>query len=51
MSIHKEVKFEDEICDHLSPCGWLYVDKDATDYDRQLALCPADVLAWVQLNQ
>ncbi len=47
MSLHKEIKFEDEICDELSAAGWLYAKDDATKYDRQLALFPADVLAWV----
>jgi len=51
MDIHKEIKFEDEICEHLSANGWLYAEKDAADYDRQLALFPADVLAWVQETQ
>ena len=51
MSLHKEIKSEDEICEHLSANGWLYAEKDAADYDRQLALFPADVLAWVQETQ
>jgi len=51
MSLHKEIKFEDEICEHLAAHGWLYVENDAADYDRQLALFPADVLAWVQETQ
>lgn len=51
MSLHKEVKLEDEICDHLSANGWLYAEKDASDYDRQLALFPADVLACIQQQQ
>ena len=48
MSLHKEIEFEDEICQQLSAHGWLYGEKDAADYDRQLALFPADVLTWVQ---
>ena len=51
MNLHKEIKFEDEICEHLSANDWLYAEKDAADYDRQLALFPADVLAWVQEAQ
>lgn len=51
MSLHKEIKLEDEICDHLSSAGWRYAEKDAADYDRQLALFPADVLTWVQETQ
>ncbi len=48
MSLHKEIKFEDDICDHLAASGWLYVKNDAVNYDRQLALFPADVISWVQ---
>ena len=51
MSLHQEIKFEDEICEHLADNSWLYAEKDAADYDRQLALFPADVLAWVQETQ
>ena len=51
MSIHNEIEFENEICDYLAANGWLYVEKDAVDYDRKLALFPADVLAWVQETQ
>ncbi|WP_419195165.1 type I restriction endonuclease [Novipirellula herctigrandis] len=39
------------MCQHLASNGWLYAEKDAADYDRQLALSPADVLAWVQATQ
>lgn len=48
MSLHKEIKFEDKICEHLAANDWLFAEKNAADYDRQLALFPADVLAWVQ---
>lgn len=48
MSLHKEISFEDEICDYLSAHGWLYVKGDHEHYDRKRALFPADVLAWVQ---
>tara|TARA_R110002167_G_scaffold89368_1_gene241187 strand:+ start:9924 stop:13037 length:3114 start_codon:yes stop_codon:yes gene_type:complete len=51
MSLHKEIKFEDEICEQLSAAGWLFTDKDATNYDRERALYPADVVAWVQETQ
>ncbi len=51
MSLHKEIRLEDEICEHLSRHGWLYAAQDAADYDRKLALFPADVLAWVQESQ
>jgi type I restriction enzyme R subunit len=51
MTLHKEINFENEVCDHLANHGWLYADKDATHYDRPRALYPADVLAWVQATQ
>ena len=51
MSLHKEISFEIEICEHLAANGWLYEDKDAAGFVRGLALFPADVLAWVQATQ
>lgn len=51
MSLHKEISFENEICQHLGANGWLYADGDAAGYDRARALFPADVLAWVQATQ
>ncbi|PKO43686.1 MAG: hypothetical protein CVU30_06625 [Betaproteobacteria bacterium HGW-Betaproteobacteria-3] len=51
MSLHKEISFETEICQHLGSHGWLYAEGDAAAYDRTRALFPADVLAWVQTTQ
>lgn len=51
MSLHKEISFETEICEHLAEHGWLYAEGDAVGYDRLRALFPADVLAWVQSTQ
>jgi type I restriction enzyme R subunit len=51
MSLHKEISFENEICDSLAANGWLYAEGDAKQYDRARALFPADVLAWVQETQ
>jgi type I restriction enzyme R subunit len=51
MSLHKEINFETEICQHIAANGWLYAEGDAANYDRALALYPADVLAWVQATQ
>ena len=51
MSLHKEINFELEICQHLARQGWLYTERDAAAYDRARALFPADVLAWVQATQ
>ncbi|MFN7812210.1 MAG: type I restriction endonuclease subunit R, partial [Planctomycetia bacterium] len=51
MSTHKEIAFEEEICEHLGAYGWVYVEGDASKYDRARALFPEDVLAWVQTTQ
>ena len=51
MSIHKEIAFEEEICEHLGSHGWIYVEGDSSRYDRARALFPDDVLAWVQGTQ
>ena len=51
MSIHKEISFETEICQHLASHGWLYAEGDTAGYDRARALFPADVLAWVLATQ
>jgi type I restriction enzyme R subunit len=50
MSLHNEVEFENEICEHLAASGWLYSPND-DGYDRARALFPDDVLAWVQATQ
>jgi type I restriction enzyme R subunit len=51
MSLHREVHFEDPICEHLGANGWLYASGDAERYDRTRALFPQDALAWVQATQ
>jgi type I restriction enzyme R subunit len=51
MSLHHEVAFETEICVHLAAHGWLYADGDYALYDRDRALFPPDVVAWVQATQ
>jgi type I restriction enzyme R subunit len=51
LSLHKEIGFEAEICQHLAEHGWLHADGDAAGYDRALALFPSDLLAWVQATQ
>ncbi|WP_077728242.1 type I restriction endonuclease [Methylocaldum sp. 14B] len=51
MSLHREIHFETEICEHLTAHGWLYAEGDAQAYDRARALFPADVIAWVQATQ
>ncbi len=51
MSIHQEISFESEICQHLAENGWLHAEGDAAGYDRKRAIYPPDVLAWVQETQ
>jgi len=51
MSLHKEISFEAEICEHLARHGWLYAEGDAAGFDRVRALFPADVLAWIEATQ
>ncbi|MGE0621117.1 MAG: type I restriction endonuclease subunit R [Pseudomonadales bacterium] len=51
MNLHKEIRFEDEICEHLAANGWFHQSDAAQSYDRNLALYLPDVLAWVQTTQ
>ncbi|MCA0374894.1 MAG: DEAD/DEAH box helicase family protein [Gemmatimonadetes bacterium] len=51
MTLHREIRFEEEICAHLAAHGWLYAAGDTAGYDRGRALYPDDVLAWVQASQ
>ncbi|MGJ3522843.1 type I restriction endonuclease subunit R [Nitratidesulfovibrio sp. D1] len=51
MSHHKEIEFENDICNHLAAHGWLYAADDAMRYDRGRALFPEDVVAWTQQTQ
>ncbi len=51
MTLHKEIAFESEICEHLAGHGWLYSDGDAAQYDRARALLPPDLIAWVKATQ
>ena len=50
MAIHNEIEFEMDICQHLQAHGWLYSPTD-DGYDRELALIPEDVLAWIKETQ
>lgn len=50
MTQHHESTFETEICEHLAAHGWLYSPTDA-GYDRELALFPEDVFAWLADTQ
>jgi type I restriction enzyme R subunit len=51
MSIHKENRFEDEICGHLDAHGWLYDPGSAAFYDHRRALFAPDLIAWIQQTQ
>ncbi|MBK7263916.1 MAG: type I restriction endonuclease subunit R [Rubrivivax sp.] len=51
MSIHKEIRLEDEICSDLAAAGWLHEAGDNARYDRTQALFVDDVVAWVQASQ
>lgn len=51
MSIHKEVRFEDEICAYLAEHGWLYETGSAALYDRKRAIFPPDLIIWIQEAQ
>src|SRR4051812_49063092 len=50
MADHNEVVFETEICKHLAANGWLYSTNDA-GYDRERALFPEDLFAWLEQTQ
>ncbi|MER7718465.1 DEAD/DEAH box helicase family protein [Streptomyces flaveolus] len=53
MADHNEVVFETEICDYLREHGWLYSmnDHDGGEYDRERALFPSDLFAWLEATQ
>lgn len=50
MADHNELVFETEICEHLHAHGWLYSAND-TGYDRERALFPGDLFAWLEETQ
>lgn len=51
MRLHQEIEFENDICAHLAGNGWLHAEADDADYDRERAVFPSDVVAWVQASQ
>jgi type I restriction enzyme R subunit len=51
VGLHKEIRFEDEICEALSNRGWLFQTGVSALYDRPRALFPEDTIAWVQTTQ
>jgi type I restriction enzyme R subunit len=50
MADHNEVVFESEICAYLEAHGWLY-SADDSGYDRERALFPEDLFAWLEATQ
>ncbi|RMB57852.1 type I restriction endonuclease subunit R [Tessaracoccus antarcticus] len=50
MAQHHESAFEKELCEYLAARGWLYSATDA-GYDRQRALFPDDIFAWLEETQ
>lgn len=50
MPDHNEVVFESEICEYLADHGWLY-SANNTGYDRERALFPEDLFAWLKATQ
>lgn len=51
MSLHKEIRFEDDVVDHLAANGWLYDVGAGARHDRARALFPEDLIAWVRDSQ
>ena len=51
MSLHKEISFEDEICEHLAAHDWLYEAGAAPSTIAPGALFPPDVVAWIAATQ
>src|SRR5699024_2358048 len=47
---HTELRFEEQIVEHLADNGWLY-EPDNSGYDAVRALYPADVRAWLEDTQ
>jgi type I restriction enzyme R subunit len=50
MADYNEIKFEQEIAEHLAANGWLYSPND-DGYDRERALFPEDIFGWLADTQ
>jgi type I restriction enzyme R subunit len=50
MADYNEIKFEQEIAEHLAAHGWLYSRTDE-GYDRERALFPDDIFGWLEETQ
>ena len=51
MTVHQEISFEEEICQHLAANGWLHQPKDSERYDAKHALFQPDLVDWVKTTQ
>ncbi|MFN9195169.1 MAG: type I restriction endonuclease subunit R, partial [Pseudomonadota bacterium] len=51
MTLHKEVHFEAEICEHLVQHGWLYEADAAQQFQTSTGLFLPDLLAWLKASQ
>lgn len=49
-NIHREIHFEEEVCEHLAANGWLYSANDK-GYDVEHAMFPEDLFAWIEETQ
>jgi type I restriction enzyme, R subunit len=50
-NLHREINLEEEICQHLAAHHWLYAAGDSAGFDREHALFPSDVIAWLETTQ
>ncbi|MCI6583721.1 MAG: type I restriction endonuclease [Mobiluncus sp.] len=51
MGIEHEKSFETEICEYLGSHGWIYERESNRKYDRDRALFPEDLFAWLEETQ
>ena len=51
MNLHREISFEDEVCEHLAGHNWSFEAGSALHYDRTSALFPSDLIAWIGATQ
>jgi len=50
-SLHREIHFEAEICQHLGAHGWLNEDGAAREFDTARGLYLPDLRAWIEASQ
>ena len=50
MAVEHERQLEDELCDYLGAHGWIY-EPGVNGYDKQRALWPSDLFAWLGATQ